>query len=106
VHKSLPGFLIGCVLLGVHSFSRCHVDFLLSYLKICLSWDWLNFRGIFKGGGFHLSGMYSFYPFPHLIMIYLSQFKFPYQSPHPSILKLIHKQVARVKCLALKMDHH
>jgi hypothetical protein len=47
-----------------------------------------------------LSGTYSFYPLPHSIMIYPSQFKFPYQSPLPQHLQADTQQAAGVKCLA------
>jgi hypothetical protein len=49
--------------------------------------------------------IHSFYLFPHSTMIYPSQFKFPYQFTLPQHLQA-DMQAARVKCLALKMDHH
>jgi hypothetical protein len=46
--------------------------------------------------------VHSFYPFPHFIMIYPSQFKFPYQLALPQ-----HPQAdTQASGFALKMDHH
>jgi hypothetical protein len=54
-----------------------------------------------------LSGTYTVFTY----ILILSGFTSPSLSsliscPSPNIRKLIHKQVAGVKCLALKMGHH
>jgi hypothetical protein len=63
----------------------------IGLFKIRLFWDWSNFRGRLLVGDVVSD---SFYPFP----------KFLYQLALPNC-KLGHKQAARVKCLALKVDH-
>jgi hypothetical protein len=49
--------------------------------------------------------IHSFYLFSHFIVIYLLPVPISV-APPPNVHKLICKQTARVKCLALKMNHH
>jgi hypothetical protein len=105
---------MGCTLF----FPRIHLDFLLGYLKYAslgigqiLEASFMLYLTSFCGGKvslwYKLSGKHKvFNPYPHSIVIYYSQFKFFYQLALPHICKLLSKQAARVKCLALKMEHH
>jgi hypothetical protein len=90
VCKSLPWFLIGWVLWGLHSFPTSHLGCLLDYLKYAT----LGIGQILETSlsGIHLLcgrkvpviwHVHGFYSFPYSVVIYCSQFKFPYQLTLP-----------------------
>jgi hypothetical protein len=114
--KSLPWFLIGWVLWGCTFFSRNCLDFLLDYLKIflaigqileaCFKWYLPPFVVGRSPCDMYLLAHTGFTYFLSLWWFTSPSLSSGIGSPSPNICKLIPKQTARVKCLALKMDQY
>jgi hypothetical protein len=92
-HKSLPWFLIGWVY-GVTFFFYMSSKFPIGLFKnmslgigqiLEASFKW--YPSLFVGVTCAFWHVHSFYSFPHSIMIYPSQFKFPYHLALPQYLQ-------------------